>query len=103
MQNDLPPLDYDLQDDLVFFMNNEPMFYRKQYYPTMLKFYKFYKSGRSVSPRGFERLVSDGYKDYYNKFRSASLPQRLNPEMLEKICHHIHTQELENCKNGVYE
>src|SRR6056300_842137 len=32
-----PQLDYDLMDDVYFYMMNDDDFYRKQYYPTMNK------------------------------------------------------------------
>jgi len=32
-----PKLDYDLMDDVYFYMMNDDDFYRKQYYPTMNK------------------------------------------------------------------
>jgi hypothetical protein len=96
-------LGYDLMDDLVFFMNNDPEFYRKRYYPTMLKFNKFCKSHRRVAPRGFMNLVSEAYEVYRNKFQVEGLNAKLDKEMCEKICKHIHEQETKNCKEGMYD
>ena len=96
-------LGYDLMDDLMFFMNNDPDFYRKQYYPTMLKYNKYCKEGKRVSPRGFEKLVKEAYGIYKEKFPVEGLEKTLDNEVCEKICHHIHEQETKNCKNGMYD
>lgn len=95
-------LGYDLMDDLAFFMNNDPLFYRKRYYPTMLKFNNYCKKGKQVSPRGFEKLVKEAYEIYRNKFQVEGLEKELDKEICEKICQHIHEQESKNCKEGLY-
>lgn len=103
-KNSKKPLGYDLMDDLMFFMNNEPEFYRKRYFPTMLKFDKFCKKGRSISPRGFEPLVKEAYEIYRNKFSQVEgLENKLSEEICEKLCLHIHEQETKNCEEGMYE
>lgn len=96
-------LGYDLMDDLMFFMNNDPAFYRKKYFPTMLKFDKFCKEGRKVSPRGFEKLVKEAYTVYKNKFPVEGLEKELSEELCEKICNCIHEQESKNCEEGMYD
>ena len=52
--NDLLPADsekkqlgYDLKDDLVCFMQNDPQFYRKEYFPIMHKFKEYVIAWRS--------------------------------------------------------
>lgn len=96
-------LGYDLVDDLAFFMNNDPTFYRKKYYPTMLKFDKFCKKGLKVAPRGFEPLVREAYTAYCQKFPVEGLEKELSTELREKLCAHIHEQETKNCQEGMYD
>lgn len=96
-------LGYDLMDDLMFFMNNDPGFYRKRYYPAMLKFDQYCKEGKDVSPRGFEKLVKEAYSIYKEKFPVEGLESQIDSEMCEKICRHIHEQELKNCEEGMYD
>ena len=103
-QNKKKSLGYDLMDDLMFFMNNDPQFYRKRYFPTMLKFDKFCKEGKTVSPRGFEKLVKEAYEIYRNKFQQVEgLEPQLDEEICEKLCRHIHEQETKNCDEGMYD
>lgn len=94
---------YDLMDDLVFFMHNDPEFYRKHYYPTMLKFDHFCKEGKKVSPRGFEKLVKEAYEIYRNKFPVEGLEHTLESEICEKICSYLHELETRNCDEGMYD
>lgn len=95
-------LGYDLMDDLMFFMNNDPAFYRKKYFPAMLKFDKYCDQGKTIGPRGFEPLVKYAYECYQNKFPVEGLEPELDEEVCEKICNEIHKNETKNCEDGVY-
>ncbi len=96
-------LGYDLKDDLIFYMQNDPAFYRKAYVPTMLKFDKYCKEGKQVSPRGFEKMVKYAYECYQNKFPVEGLEKDLAVEMCKEICETLHEQETKNCENGFYD
>ena len=96
-------LGYDLKDDLIFYMHNDPAFYRKEYFPTMLKFDKFCKEGKQVAPRGFENLVKYAYECYQNKFPVEGLEKSLDKQMCKEICEYLHTQETKNCEDGYYD
>jgi hypothetical protein len=96
-------LGYDLKDDLIFYMQNDPAFYRKSYFPTMLKFDKYCKEGKQVSSKGFEKLVKYAYECYQNKFPVEGLEKNLETEMCEDICNALHEQETKNCDEGFYD
>jgi hypothetical protein len=96
-------LGYDLKDDLTFFMNNDPDFYRKDYFPTMLKFKKYCKNGKNVQARAFESLVNRAYEVYQNKFQVEGLEDKLDKDMCEAICSHIHETETKNIEEGHYD
>jgi hypothetical protein len=96
-------LGYDLKDDLVFFMNNDPEFYRKQYYPAMLKFKKYCKEDKRIQSRAFNNLVNDAYDFYKTKFPVEGLDEMLNKETCESICEYILELETKNVKDGHYD
>ena len=96
-------LGYDLMDDVMFFMNNDPDFYRKRYFPTMLKFDRYCKEGKKVNPKAFEKLVQEAYGIYREKFPVEGLEAKLETEICEKICRQIHEQETKNCEEGMYD
>lgn len=96
-------LGYDLKDDLICFMRNDPEFYRKQYFPILNKFESYVKDGRSVSPRAFESLVNKAYECYKNKFPVEGLDAKLDEEMCQEVCNEIHKSETEYIKDGKYD
>lgn len=96
-------LGFDLKDDLMCYMRNDPEFYRKEYYPVIRKFAKYSKSGKTVAPRAFKSLVDNAYEGYQNKFPVEGMAPELSNEMCEDICNEIHRSELEYIKNGHYD
>jgi hypothetical protein len=98
-----PELGYDLCDDMMCFMNNEPSFYRKDYFPVIHKFKEYVQAGKEVHPRVFENLVKKAYEVYQNKFPVEGLERTLDKDMLEQLCTEIHRSETENIENGHYD
>lgn len=96
-------LGYDLCDDMMCFMNNEPTFYRKQYFPVMHKFKEYVQSGKDIHPRAFESLVRKAFESYKNRYQVEGIEEALDKEMVEKICNEIHRVEVENIKHGHYD
>ncbi len=45
--------EFDLNDDLIFFMRNDPQFYRGEYHPFLQKFKRHCEAGRGVRPAAF--------------------------------------------------
>jgi hypothetical protein len=95
-------LSFDLKDDLEFFMRNDDDFYRRHYYPHVVKCKRFLESGKKIDPKMFEKLVNHAYECYTKKFPIRELPDKLEENLCEKICQHLHTEELKHIKNKVY-
>lgn len=95
-------LGYDLKDDLSIFMNNDPEFYRKRYFPTILKFKKYCDEGKTVQPIAFKKLVTDAYDIYKVKFPVEGLANSLDEETCMEICKNIVETETKNIKDGEY-
>jgi hypothetical protein len=96
-------LGYDLKDDLMCFMHNDPDFYRKEYFPVMHKFKKYVESGKNVSPRAFESLVNRAYEGYQQRFPVEGLEPKLSKEMCEDICKTLHETETKHVELGHYD
>ena len=58
----LPKPDYNIAEDLMIFMRNDPMFYRRSYFPT-LEDYKVQKKTDLLSD-----MVKNGLNKYCEKF-----------------------------------
>lgn len=95
--------EYDIVEDLMFFMNNDPVFYRHEYYPSVLKFRDCKKSGIDFESSKFKTVVEKAYKAYYQKFPIKNLKQSLENEMIDEVCSKIYESELENIKQGHYD
>lgn len=63
-QEILPKPDYDVPSDLLIFMRNDPMFYRKNFFPAIDK-YK--ENTKDTTP--LENMVKRGLGEYCNKFK----------------------------------
>lgn len=95
--------DFDLKDDLIFYMNNQPDFYRKHYYPSMCKFKECYDKDIEINPRAFGKLVERAYNLYLKEFPVKGLTETLDKDIFEEVCAEIHKMELENIKQGHYD
>lgn len=89
-------LDFDLQDDIICFMQNDPEFYRDEYYPIYRKFVKVLDTDRTVSPKAFKPLVKKAYVHYKMKFPTEGLAEDLKDNELDEICEKILSFESEH-------
>lgn len=96
-----PKIDFDLHDDLMFFMNNDPEFYRSEYYPFLNKFKHHCDAGRTVTPKAFVTVVKKAYEDYKTKFPLPELDESLDEKEIEEICEKLQTQENKNYDDEV--
>lgn len=91
-----PEVDFDLQDDLVFFINNDPEFYRRSYFPFINKFNQHCSAGRVAHPKAFAPIVVKAYKEYKNKFPVEGLEEELPVDQIENICEKLQNEQLEH-------
>lgn len=96
-----PKLEFDLHDDLMFFMNNDPDFYRKEYYPFLNRFKHHCNQGHTVTPKAFMRVVKAAYESYKNKFPLPNLDESLEETDLQEICEKLQTQENKNYQDEI--
>lgn len=95
-QNFKEEIDFDLQDDLIYFMNADPDFYRYQYFPLQTKFHQYCNAGKGVSPKAFKAVITKAYESYKKQFQLPTLEDTLNEDTLDEICEKLHNQELKH-------
>jgi len=95
-------LPFDLKDDLEFFMRNDDDFYRRHYYPHIIKCKNYMESGKNLGPRAFKKLVNHAYECYTKKFPVRQLPDSLEEDIVNKICSKLHNEEVKYIKEKVY-
>jgi hypothetical protein len=98
-----PELGYDLKEDLICFMRNDPDFYRKEYFPVMHKFKNYVQAGKRINPMAFEGLVNKAYECYQNMFPVEGLESKLSNEMCEDLCKELHKSETDYVNAGHYD
>jgi hypothetical protein len=85
--------DFDLTDDLIFFMRNDPQFYRKDFHPFQQKFIKHCDADRSVSAKAFAPIVKQAFETYKDMFPVEGLEDTLTEQNLKEICEKLHSEE----------
>ncbi len=85
--------DFDLQDDLIFFMRNDPQFYRQDYHPFLQKFNRHCDAGRKVGTKAFIPIVNRAFECYQTSFPVEGLESKLSERDLEEICEKLQVEE----------
>lgn len=85
--------DFDLQDDLIFFMRNDPQFYRKDFHPFQQKFARHCDANRGVSAKAFESIVKRAFECYKDLFPVEGLEDTLSKQDLQTICEKLQSEE----------
>ena len=93
---------FDLKDDLEFFMRNDDDFYRRQYYPHIIKCKRYIESGKTLNPKAFRQLVDHAYECYTKKFPIRELPDTLEEEVRTQLCNKLTHDETKHIKDKIY-
>ena len=96
-------LDFDVVDDAIVFMRNDPTFYRKRYFPAMSSMADRLRSGGDIDRSVIGSMVDSGINSYCKKFNLAKGPADIFTEedraaIIEKIC----SEEVEEINKGAY-
>jgi hypothetical protein len=92
-------LDFDLQDDLIFYMKSDPVFYRKKYFPCVEDFKQKLMSKSEPNSLFFSSVVKDAIEEYSKKFDLPEVKEKLGPEDLKGICIKLKDDVIYNIKN----
>lgn len=87
---DKTDIDYDLTEDLVFYMNHDDDVYRRVVYPSVVACTDRLENNRSTNPSIFTNAVKESYKQYLKKFPMRQLPQDIDEEICKEACEKMH-------------
>lgn len=79
-------IDFDLVEDLTFFMNNDDDTYRRHLYPSVAKCMSIAKTKKAINPIVFKTAALEGYKNYLKQYPIRELPDQLDNKLCEKVC-----------------
>jgi hypothetical protein len=102
--NDGPKLNFDSIEDLCIFMRNDPMFYRKQFFPCMANISdKIDSDGKCDPNKDIGPCVDNACNAYCNQYDLPHDPKTLFPiEDRRSIVSKIYSEEMPNIKQGMY-
>jgi hypothetical protein len=97
-------LDFNPADDLTVFMRNDPMFYRKHYFPVMAKIADRQDRGDSIDAASLiSPVVDQGINIYCKKFNIKQRPDEIFPAAERaEIVKKIYSEEMPQLKKGNY-
>lgn len=94
----------DLIDDLHFFMHNDPYFYRKVFYPLILKVRNHVKAGKQCTDKVFQSCVKQAMDMYVQKFNIGGNTQSVFTDTdRDELARKIFGQEMEHIHKGTYD
>lgn len=96
-------LDFDLGDDLSFFMHNHDDAYRKYTHPVIVKILKLKKTNANASPSIFAKAVTECYKMYSSEYPIRELQSELDEDTLRSICKKVYEEACQHIEDGKYE
>jgi hypothetical protein len=97
-------LGFSVVEDLCQHMKNDPMFYRKQYYPMMAYIQDKLKKGEVVDQREtLAPMIEKGCKHYCSKYDIPKSPEELlTKEDYTAIVEKLYGEEMELIRDGEY-
>lgn len=95
-------IDFDLVEDLAFFMHNDDDTYRRHVYPSIAKCLEYTKQKKKTSPVMFKTAALESYKNYLKEYPIRELPDSLDSKMCKEICEKLHNEFKEHHNDGKY-
>lgn len=98
-------LSFNVVEDLSIYMRNNPMFYRKYYYPSVLKLKEHFEKQKQISPNNlFLPVIEKAVDKYCREFNLGKRPNNLlNDQEKKDLIQKIYEEEMANIKEGKYE
>jgi len=96
-------LPYDVAQDCQCYMKNDPMFYRKEYYPVMSLLSDKFRAGEDINfNEALLPLVKSAMESYCKKY-DLDPPQSVFTDVdQESIIERIKSEEIKNIEEGEY-
>ena len=100
--NDDGELDFDLVEDLAYFMNHDDDVYRRHVYPNVVKCLHGFANKKETTPAIFKSSVIESYKSYVNQFPIRQLSSDLDEKTVNDVCKKFYEEIANYVKEGKY-
>lgn len=97
-------LPFDVIDDITVFMRNDPMFYRKEFFPAVLKIKSLNDKKQKINPhKEFGPMIDRACESYCRKFKINRRPEELmSLEERKALVDKLFSEEMTNIRKGEY-
>ena len=96
-------LPFDVVDDIAIFMRNDPMFYRKQLFPAIMRMKDRHDAGKNcVAEECLGEVCGRAMETYCNKFDLGSMKNVFKPEDKGLLINKVFGEEMTQIRNGAY-
>lgn len=95
-------INYDLIEDLAFYMHNDDDIYRRHTFPSVMRCIEGLKAKKQLNPTVFKSAVEESYKNYIKKFPIRHLPDSLDEEQCLEVCKKLHDDFRKDYDEGKY-
>ena len=101
--NDFKP-NFDVVDDICVYMRNDPIFYRKNYYPMVDAMEACFNEGEKVDTKDLLFPVVDAaIRKYVEQYQLAKTTEEIfTPEDRMAIAKKIYSEEMSEIRKGTY-
>lgn len=97
------PLPWDVVEDLMVYMQNEPNFYRRKMYPALLDVQSIVRKGGKFNKKKLVPIVDEAIRSYIKKYEIKKRPEELLNDREKMDCiDRILKNEAENFRKGLY-
>jgi hypothetical protein len=96
-------IDFDLAEDLVFFLNNNDDAYRRHLLPAVHKFIDKQEAGEDIKCTIFKTAVADGYKMYTKQYPIRELPTDIDKKTWKTACKKLFDDVSKDMEDGHYD
>lgn len=95
-------INYDLAEDLIYFLNNDDSIYRRHLYPSITKCIGVLERKKKPAASIFKSAVEEGYKKYLEEYPIRELPSSIDDEVCEDICTKLRDEICKDVSEGKY-
>ena len=96
-------LDYDLPDDLIFFMHNDDTAHRLHVDHIIKKCINALKNKKKIDKSIFKPAINTCYKLYLKEYPIRELPDTLDKKLSNEICEKIYDEVCQHINDGKYD
>jgi hypothetical protein len=96
-------LPFDVIDDVAIFMRNDPIFYRKQLFPAIMRMKDMYDAGKKPdAEKCLGEACNRAMESYCSKFKLGSKENVFKDEDRGLLLNKLYGEEMTQIRNGAY-